>query len=347
MKHLPAAVAAVFLCSCGHADYTLTGTLPDLIPGDSVFLLAADYSELASGIVRPDSTFTIRGRAAEPALAWLADQDRYPIANTYVILEPGVIAVAPTGEFVADITGTPLNDRKAAFLTQWKNSFAKLYDTDNEATARARRAERQELVKQTIDANLDNIFGAELFVEREFDPGNPLASEAHLTQFSARMRQYPPLQRIQQRIDAVVNTEIGQTYTDLSLPSSDGTPIALSSLANGRHWVLLQFWAAWCSDSRSYMARLGEMNEALRNCGVEVYAVSLDNDDARWRGYLSSHNMPWTNVLGVDGQKQSTAAERYGVYSIPANFLIAPDGTIAARNLAPEALLALPESFRR
>lgn len=43
--------------------------------------------------------------------------------------------------------------------------------------------------------------------------------------------------------------------------------------------------------------------------------------------------MPWINVLGIDADKQSTAAAAYGITSIPANFLISPDGIIVAKNL--------------
>ena len=72
---------------------------------------------------------------------------------------------------------------------------------------------------------------------------------------------------------------------------------------------------------------------AYKAKGFEIYAVSLDNDEAKWRSFTSANDMPWINVLGIDADKRSTAAAAYGITSIPANFLISPDGIIIAKNL--------------
>ena len=71
-----------------------------------------------------------------------------------------------------------------------------------------------------------------------------------------------------------------------------------------------------------------EAYAAYKAKGFEIYAVSLDNDEAKWRSFTSANDMPWINVLGIDADKRSTAAAAYGITSIPANFLISPDGII-------------------
>ena len=43
--------------------------------------------------------------------------------------------------------------------------------------------------------------------------------------------------------------------------------------------------------------------------------------------------MNWVNVLGLNEDKDSPAADAYGVRSIPSNFLISPEGKIVAKNL--------------
>ena len=78
---------------------------------------------------------------------------------------------------------------------------------------------------------------------------------------------------------------------------------------------------------------LREAYAAYKAKGFEIYCVSLDNDEAKWRSFTSDNDMPWINVLGIDADKQSTAAAAYGITSIPANFLISPDGIIVAKNL--------------
>ena len=97
--------------------------------------------------------------------------------------------------------------------------------------------------------------------------------------------------------------------------------------------VLLDFWATWCAPCCREIPHLREAYAAYKAKGLEIYAVSLDNDEAKWRSFTSANDMPWINVQGIDADKRSTAAAAYGITSIPANFLISPDGIIIAKNL--------------
>ena len=67
--------------------------------------------------------------------------------------------------------------------------------------------------------------------------------------------------------------------------------------------------------------------------GFEIYGVSLDNDAEAWKEYCVKNDMNWVNVLGLNEDKESLAADAYGVRSIPSNFLISPEGKIVAKNL--------------
>ena len=54
MKNLLTTALAALLCSCGGANYTITGRY-ELPPGDSVYLLASDNTVLAAGVVNADT----------------------------------------------------------------------------------------------------------------------------------------------------------------------------------------------------------------------------------------------------------------------------------------------------
>ncbi|MFQ9210628.1 MAG: peroxiredoxin family protein [Alistipes finegoldii] len=92
---------------------------------------------------------------------------------------------------------------------------------------------------------------------------------------------------------------------------------------------------------------LREAYAACKSKGLEIYGVSLDNDAAKWRTFVADNDMPWINVLGVNADKRSDAAAMYGISSIPANFLISPEGIIVARDLRGENIKARLEEAMR
>ena len=72
MKNLLTAALAALLCSCGGANYTITGRY-ELPPGDSVYLLASDNTVLAAGVVNADTTVSLQGTVTTPDLVFLAN----------------------------------------------------------------------------------------------------------------------------------------------------------------------------------------------------------------------------------------------------------------------------------
>ena len=79
--------------------------------------------------------------------------------------------------------------------------------------------------------------------------------------------------------------------------------------------------------------------------GFEICSISLDRSPERWRQFVIRNDMLWTNAIDMHGDGDTCAVETYGLQSIPANFLIAEDGTIIARNLRGEKLLAELEKY--
>ena len=110
---------------------------------------------------------------------------------------------------------------------------------------------------------------------------------------------------------------------------------------------MLDFWATWCGPCCREIPHLREAYAACKSKGLEIYGVSLDNDAAKWKTFVADNDMPWINVLGVSADKRSDAAAMYGISSIPANFLISPEGIIVARDLRGENIKARLEEAMR
>lgn len=348
MKNLLTAALAALLCSCGGANYTITGRY-ELPPGDSVYLLASDNTVLAAGVVNADTTVSLQGTVTTPDLVFLANAKRtnHP---AWLFLEPGKIRIEkydPAFGYV--VCGTPLNDRKKAFDEAMYAFGDKLRKGSPGQSLQAILAEMNALYTQTVDANLDNVFGAWVFNSYEFQniKDNPEKVKARLAQFTPGIQAHPMLKKSQDASQATARSAVGQPYTDFSCKNAAGETIALSSLTGPGRWVLLDFWATWCGPCCREIPYLKEAYAAFSGRGFSIYAVSIDHDAARWQRFLAENDLPWTNVLSSGCGRQSPAAAMYGIRFIPSNFLISPDGVIVARNLPGRQLQSRLEELMK
>jgi peroxiredoxin len=76
---------------------------------------------------------------------------------------------------------------------------------------------------------------------------------------------------------------LGSEAPDFVLKSVSGKNLRLSEYRG--EVVMLSFWATWCGDCRAQLAELGEMRDRYQDAGVELLAVSLDQN-ARQAGEM-------------------------------------------------------------
>ena len=77
--------------------------------------------------------------------------------------------------------------------------------------------------------------------------------------------------------------------------------------------------------------------EKYHGKGFEIIGISLDQDKDALTGFIKEKNMAWPQYF--DGQGwQSKLAAKYGINSIPMNFLVGKDGKIIGSGLRGEEL---------
>ncbi|RKE57255.1 TlpA disulfide reductase family protein [Sphingobacterium detergens] len=127
----------------------------------------------------------------------------------------------------------------------------------------------------------------------------------------------------------------GNRALDFTLNSTQGQPVSLSSFKG--KYVLLDFWASWCSPCRDLHPHMIKVYEKYKSENFEIVAVSMDSKKEAWLKAIKQDGIPWIQLSDLKGLKNQ-AAILYGITGIPQNFLIDPNGVIIGKELKGEAL---------
>lgn len=124
--------------------------------------------------------------------------------------------------------------------------------------------------------------------------------------------------------------KIGAPAPDFTMPSLDGKAVSLSDYRG--KVVLLNFFATWCPPCRAEMPDLAAAYKGLKDRGLEIVAVNLQEDQPTVSGYAKSLGLTFTVLL----DREAKVFGQYHVTGLPTTYFIDRDGVV--RELAIGAL---------
>lgn len=130
---------------------------------------------------------------------------------------------------------------------------------------------------------------------------------------------------------------IGSPAPEISLPDPNNNIITLSSFKG--KYVMIDFWAAWCRPCRQENPNIVRLFNQYNSKGFEILGVSLDRKKESWIKAIADDGLIWSQVSDLQ-YFNSKAAVAYNISSIPATYLIDPNGNILAKNLRGTTLEA-------
>ena len=143
------------------------------------------------------------------------------------------------------------------------------------------------------------------------------------------------VQYLNKRISILETTAVGKPAPDFTQNDADGNPISLSSFKG--KYLLVDFWASWCSPCRRANPHVVKLYSKYNKKGFEVLGVSFDSDKERWLDAVDKDGLTWSQVSDLEGWNNSVG-KLYGVRSIPHTMLVDPQGVIIAHKLDTDGL---------
>jgi len=348
---LLAVITALWACN-KTPRYTISGHLDGTRAG-MVFLSHQKDGKVVhvDSTENKDGNFTMTGTLDHPDIYYLQVKDK----RGYLLLFLENSNIKITGNvdslWFAKAEGSPYQDDYNAYqelLKPYEAQYKKLYGMWQQAKMLGNKA----MVKQ-VEAQYDSVGKQQQEVDKKFmeEHPNSLVSpyllrslaydmegeeiENYLSQMDTSFRNIEFVETLKEWAAAKKRVAIGRSAIDFTLNDTTGHPVTLSDLYG--NYILIDFWAAWCSPCRAENPNLVKTFKKYHKKGFDVIGVSLDDNKKDWVEAIQKDGLLWTQVSDLKGWK-ADVAKMYGVRSIPSNFLLDKDGKVIGKNLRGDAL---------
>lgn len=236
--------------------------------------------------------------------------------------------------------GVCLSSRMSDINNELGERINRLYSATDETTEEALYNDFITYIENSIIENRDNIISLRILKYYMYYGEDDARFAELFAMVDKKHRENALYKEYQQHIKNTKNTTIGADLVDITLKDGNGNNVSVSQLCQSGKWVLVDFWATWCTPCRGEIPHLVDAYAEFAPKGLEIYGISFDRkgNEAKWQKFIEENNMSWVNVWGTDDKGSWAAGEAYNVSSIPTNFLFSPEGKLIAKNLRGEEI---------
>ncbi|MBP5277639.1 MAG: AhpC/TSA family protein [Prevotella sp.] len=353
MKKLFMMICAVALSVIGAAAqqrYAVKGELEHIYNGNMVYLTTDDNGVRIDSTRVDNGSFSFSGVVAYPVIASVSVKGApvEAMKSMQIVLDDSDIFV---NLITHTLKGSKANEHLSAMNKAVADIYMDLGRQHKDEAATMTQEEKMvllgsiltEVQKKTLPVyeqaaldNTDNVIAGYLLSKhyREFKEQTLAYIVEHASASLLTDENYKNFLTV---YEGMLRGSVGGRYTDFVMKTPEGKTTAISSLMKANRYLFVDFWASWCGPCRGEIPYIKDVYQRYHAKGLDIVSVSLDNSKKAWTDAIASLDLPWVHISDLRGW-QSECVKIYGISGIPFSILIAPDGTIIAKNLRGEGL---------
>ena len=138
------------------------------------------------------------------------------------------------------------------------------------------------------------------------------------------------LAKIKEKSDGLSTELIGNPARDFAFDTKDRGRIKLTDVQSPI--TVLYFWDSTCGHCKKETPRLKKLYEEYKDRGLEVVAITLENEFTSWNKYIAENELTWINGYESDFERPNFLWYYY-IPTTPKKLILDADKIIIAKNL--------------